>query len=154
MRIILKYGLLIALGAIAWVVVTHLLVRDPRSILHTLGAVVVFNVLQFAGIYLGMSARKREAGKKLHFKEALKTGVLISLVYAFLTSLFFAAALLIVGSKMMAAEGAPNEPIAQVAAKAFAGMFFLPLIFGLVYSTIISFAVAKRFSENAQSSQA
>ena len=154
MRIGLKYGLLIALGAIAWVVITHYLVRDPQSILHTLGAVVVFNVLQFAGIYLGMSARRREAGKKLYFKEGLKTGVLISLVYAFLMSLFFAAGLLIIGSKMMAAEGGPNEPITQVAAKAFAGMFFLPVIFGLVYSTIISFAVAKRFSENAQSSQA
>ncbi len=147
MRIALKYGLLIALGAIAWVVITHVLIRDPRSMLHSLGAVIVFNVLQFAGIYLGISAKRRQGGRRLTFKESLKTGVAVSFVYALATSLFFVAALLVIGSQMLAAEGSSTEPIAQTAAKAFAGMFFLPLIFGLVYSTIISFAVARRLSD-------
>lgn len=150
MRIALKYGLLIALGAIAWVVITHVLVRDPRSMLLGLGAVIVFNVLQFVGIYLGISAKSRKDGHKLTFKESLKTGVTISFIYALAMALFFAGALLIIGSKMMAAEASSTEPIAQTAAKAFAGMFFLPLIFGLVYSTIISFAVARRFSQGEQ----
>ncbi|HEY6121398.1 MAG TPA: hypothetical protein VIV66_15675, partial [Pyrinomonadaceae bacterium] len=142
MRIEVKYGLLIALGAIGWVVITHVLVRDPRSMLHSLGAVIVFNVLQFAGIYLGISAKRREGGRRLTFKESLKTGVAISFVYAVAISSFFVGALFIVGSKMLAAEGSPTEPIAQTAAKAFAGMFFLTLVFGLIYSTIISFAIA------------
>ena len=148
MRIGVKYGLLIALGAIAWVVITHVLVHDPRSMLHSLGAVIVFNVLQFAGIYLGISAKRREGGRRLTFKESLKTGVAISFVYAVAISSFFVGALFIVGSKMLAAEGSPTEPIAQTAAKAFAGMFFLTLVFGLIYSTIISFAVARRLSDD------
>lgn len=148
MRIEVKYGLLIALGAIGWVVITHVLVRDPRSMLHSLGAVIVFNVLQFAGIYLGISAKRREGGRRLTFKESLKTGVAISFVYAVAISSFFVGALFIVGSKMLAAEGSPTEPIAQTAAKAFAGMFFLTLVFGLIYSTIISFAIARRLSDD------
>ena len=149
MKLALKYGLLIALGAIAWVVISHVLVRDPRSMLHSLGAVIVFNVLQFVGIYFGISAKSREAGARLTFKESLKTGVAISFFYALTMAVFFVGALLIVGSRMMAAESSSTEPIAQTAAKAFAGMFFGPLVFGLLYSTVISFVVAKRFSEQA-----
>ena len=48
---------------------------------------------------------------------------------------------------MMAAEPmAANYPIWKVALQAFAGMFFGSLILGLVYSTIISFFLAKRSS--------
>lgn len=146
MKIAIKYGLLIALGAILWVMLTHYLVSDPASNVHTLGAAVFFNVLQFAGIYAGVNSKARETGGRLGFKEALKTGVSISFVFALVTCLFFLAGLAFMGSKMLAAEGGPAEPIAQVAAKAFAGMFFGTLILGLVYSTIISFFVAKRLS--------
>jgi hypothetical protein len=149
MKIAVKYGVLIALGAIAWVVVAHMIVPNPSSSIHTLGAAVFFNFLQFAGIFLGINEKAKEAGSKLSFKEALKTGVSISFVFALVTCLFFALTLFFIGSRMLAAEAAPAEPMAQVVAKAFAGMFLGPMILGLIYSTIISFFVAKRRSEAA-----
>jgi hypothetical protein len=42
--------------------------------------------------------------------------------------------------------GPQNRPLWQVAAFAYAGLFFGSLIFGLIYSTIISFFLAKRQS--------
>jgi hypothetical protein len=56
-----KFGLLITLGVIVWTVIAHLVVPDPRSPVHTLGAGVVFNVLHLTGIYLSISTAKREA---------------------------------------------------------------------------------------------
>jgi Protein of unknown function (DUF4199) len=147
MKIALKYGVLISLGAIAWIVVAHMFVPNPSSSVHTLGAAVFFNFLQFAGIFLGISQKAKETGSKLSFKEALKTGISISFVFALVTCLFFGVSLFFIGSRMLAAEAAPAEPMAMVAAKAFAGMFLGSIILGLIYSTIISFFVAKRRSE-------
>ena len=75
MKIALKYGLLITLGVIAWVVVTHLLVPDPRSPVHNLGAGVFFNLLEIAGIYLAINTTRNESGGQLSFKSGVKTGV-------------------------------------------------------------------------------
>jgi hypothetical protein len=146
-RIALKFGLLITLGVIAWVVVTHLLIPDPRSAVHSLGSGIFFNLLHIAGIYLALSTAKNEAGGELVFKEGLKTGVATALVFAFSASLFFVVAIITVGPKLMASEpGAENLPPLQVALGAFFGLFVGSLIFGLIYSTVISFFLAKRRS--------
>ena len=149
MKIALKYGLLITLGVIAWVVVAHLLVPDPTSKVHSFGAGIFFNLLEIAGIYLGINAKERESGGPPTFKEALKTGVSIAFVYALSAALFFLGLLLFLGPKMMAAEpGARTQPLWQVAAAAFLGLFVGSLLFGLVYSTVISFILAKRQSSS------
>ena len=141
----LKYGLLITLGVIAWVVVTHLLVPDPRSPVHTVGAGVFFNLLHIAGIYLAINTVRNESNGDLLFKTGVKTGVATALIYAITSSLFFLVAIFTVGTKLMAGEsGAENLPAWQVAVGAFLGLFVGSLVFGLVYSTVISYFLAKR----------
>ena len=141
----LKYGLLITLGVIAWVVIAHLLVPDPRSPVHSVGAGVFFNLLHITGIYLAISTVKNESNGDLPFKTGVKTGVATALIYAVTSSLFFLVAIFVVGTKLMASEpGAENLPSWQVAVGAFVGLFVGSLIFGLIYSTVISYFLAKR----------
>ena len=102
MRIALKYGLLITLGVIAWVVAAHLLVPDPRSPVHSLGAGIFFNLLHIAGVYLAINTARNEAAGELIFKNGLKTGVATALVYAISSSLFFLVAIATVGPRLMA----------------------------------------------------
>jgi hypothetical protein len=145
LKIPLKYGLLITLGVIAWVVIAHLLVPDPRSPVHSLGAGTFFNLLEIAGIYLAISTRRNETGGQLDFKSGMKTGVATAFVYAITACLFFLVAILTVGPKLMATEpGAENLLPWQVALEAFVGLGGFALIFGLVYSALISFFLAKR----------
>ena len=149
MKISLKYGLLIAVLAMAWVLIARNVVTNPASIVHQLGTPIIFNVLQFALIYLGIKAVEREKGDRPTFKEGLKTGVGISVVYGLTLSLFFVVALAVVGTKWMAVEpGAGSSIVSRTQiAQAFVGLFLLSLIFGLIYSTVISFFLAKRRSE-------
>jgi len=149
MKIGLKYGLGIAVAVMAWTLIAHALVSNPQSNVHNLGAFAYFNVVQFVGIYLGLRALEREKGEKLIFKEGVKQGVAISFVYAVTTALFFACVLLIVGTKWMAAEAlTPDTPMWIVAVKAFAGLTIMSMIFGLVYSTLISFVLARKLSSD------
>ena len=148
MMIPLKYGLLITLGVIAWVVIAHLLVPDPRSPVHSIGAGVFFNLLHITGIYLAINTTKNESNGDLPFKTGVKTGVATALIYAVTSSLFFLVAIFVVGTKLMASEpGAENLPPWQVAVGAFLGLFVGSLIFGLIYSTVISYFLAKRIRE-------
>lgn len=148
MKIALKYGLSIAAGMIAWVIVAHILFPNPQSPVHRVGAFTIFNLLHFAGIYLGVRNLQRERRSKPTFKEGLKQGVAISLVYALAAALFFVIVLLLIGPKWMAGEpGAQQLPTWVVVAQSFAGLVVLTMIFGLVYSTLISFALARRLQE-------
>ena len=145
MKIRLKYGLIIAAGVMAWVLISHSVVPNPRSLVHSLGGPIVFNVLQFAMLFLGLKELEREKGRRLTFKEGIKTGVEISVVYALAASLFFVGVLAVVGTKWLAIEPTNGEvPITGVAIGAFASLFFGALLFGLIYSTLISAFLAKR----------
>lgn len=144
MKLALRYGLLITLVVVVWVLVTHFLFPlSPDSKANAL-APVLFNLAAIIAIYLGIKARRDETGA-IAFKQAIKTGVAVSLVYALSACLFFFILFLIVGPAFMANEPmAAQYPIWKVALTAFVGMFFGSLILGLVYSTIISFFLAKR----------
>lgn len=147
MKLPIKYGLVITAGVIAWVIVAHLLVPDPRSKVHSLGAVFFFNFLQFAAIYLGVRALERQQGIKPTFKEGLKIGVAISFVYAVTSALFFVGLLLVVGPRWMQNEpGAQSLPTWLVVVQAFVGLGVFAMFLGLIYSTLISFALARRQS--------
>jgi hypothetical protein len=149
MKIPLKYGLLATLGVAAWVLITRSLIIDPKSAVHTLGAPIFFNVFHFGVIYLGLKALEREKGDRPTFKEGLKTGVLISLVYAFTVSLFFVGVIAVVGTKWLASEPMAGEaPMSRVMIGAFLGLFSGALMFGLIYSTVISFFLAKRATDS------
>jgi hypothetical protein len=148
MKTPLKYGLMITIGVMAWFLITRYAVTNPQSLVHTLGSPIVFNILQFVMIYLGLTAIEREKGEKLPFKEGVKTGVWISFFYALTASLFFVGVLAVRGTEWLESEpGVAGAPTSWVAAQAFAGLFFGAMLFGLVYSTLISFFLAKRQSD-------
>ena len=147
MKIPLKYGLIAAFGLIIWILVAHWLIPNPQSNVHTLGAPIFFNVLHFAVIFLGLKALEREKGDKPRFREAVKTGIGIAFVYALAASVFFVAVVLAIGTKWMASEPTATKPTGAVLAQAFAGLFVGTMIFGVIYSTVIAFFVAKRQSE-------
>ena len=148
MRIPIKYGLLITLGIVVWVILAHTLVPNTRSAVHFPGTPIFFNIMQFVMIYLGLRALERQKGDRLVFKEGLKNGVQISLVYVITVSLFFACVFAVVGTKWLAMEPSAGEaPASQVAAGAFAGLIISGMVLGLIYSTLISFFLAKRRSD-------
>ena len=151
MKIPLKYGLFAALGLIIWVLAARTLVANPNSVVHTLGAPVFFNLVHFVMIFLGLKALEREKGEKPAFKEAIKTGVSIAFVYGLIASLFFVAVVLIVGTAWLTSEpgATATTPTRELLVQAFVGLFLGTMIFGLIYSTVIAFFVAKRKSEQA-----
>ena len=144
-KIALQYGLIITAGVMAWVIIAHILVPDPLSPVHSIGAMAFFNILHFVVIYLGITALGRMLEDRASFKQSIKMGVWISLVYGITAALGFVVVLMVVGTKWMAGEpGAQQLPMKVVALQAFAGLFIGAMLFGLVYSTVIAFALAKR----------
>jgi hypothetical protein len=148
MRIPIKYGLMTAMAAIAWVLIARSTVANPQSPVHTLGAPIFFNIVHFLMLYLGLRDREREKGR-LTFKEGLKTGVWISFFYALIASLFFVGVVAIIGTRWLESEpGVAGMPASRVIAQAFAGLFLGAMFLGLIYSTVISFFLAKRQAES------
>jgi hypothetical protein len=145
MKVALKYGLLITLGVALWIIVAHSLVPNPNSPVHSLGAAVFFNLLEVVGIYFGIKAKGKEVGGALTFKDGLKTGVSIAFVYGLTASLFFVGVIAFLGTKLMNVEpGMTGQPMWKIVLGAFAGLFLGAVLFGLFYSTVISFLLAKR----------
>ncbi len=142
MKIATKYGLLITLVVVLWVLVTHFLFPLARESKANILAPILFNLAAIVAIYLGIKASA--ANGELSFKQGIKTGMAISLVYGISSCLFFFIVFLFVGPRLMANEPmAQNYPMWQVALAAYAGMFFGALILGLVYSTIVSFLLVR-----------
>jgi len=145
LKIALKYGLLITVCFVAWVVIAHLLVPNPRSLVHSVGAGSFVNIVEILGIFLGIKEKRNETTGHLSFKDGLKTGVGIAFVYGVSACLFFLVEILVLGPKLLAGEaGAENLPLWKAALGAFLGLFFGALLMGLLYSTIISFLFAAR----------
>lgn len=145
MKIALKYGLLISVCFIAWVVTAHWLAPNPQSLIHTAGAGSFVNIVQILAIFFGIRARRREENGDLQFKDGIKTGVAIAAVYALSASLFFVVEIMMIGPKWLASEpDAGTKPLWRVALGAFLGLGLFAVLFGLIYSTIISFVLAKR----------
>ena len=147
MKIALKYGLLITAVVATWIVIVRLALGVGADSRANLVGFLLFNLTQVLAIVFGMRARKNDLSGALSFKEGLKTGVGISFVYAVSACLFFVIEYLVAGPKLLMSEAGPqNRPLWQVAAGAYAGLFFGSLFFGVIYSTIISFVLAKRRS--------
>jgi hypothetical protein len=145
MKVALKYGLLITLGVALWIIVAHTLVPNPNSAVHTLGAGVFFNLLEVVGIYFGIKAKGKEVGGALTFKDGLKTGVSIAFVYGISVSLFFVGVIAFLGTKLMHVDPSmTTQPMSRIVVGAFAGLFIGAVLFGLFYSAVISFLLAKR----------
>ena len=144
MRIAIKYGLLITLGIIAWVVIAHMIVPNPCSSLHKIGPLLFFNVLEIVGICFGIRESKRGNGQ-LQFKAALKTGVRIAFVYGVASCVFFLVFLSVLGRGAMCPDPRTASLSSwQVAGLGFAAQFLGAVFLGLIYSTVISFILVRR----------
>ena len=145
MKIARKYGLLITAVVVAWIVVVRFVMNVGADSKANVIAPILFNLAAIVAILLAMKARKKELDGELSFKEGLKTGMGVSLVYAISACLFFMVEFLVAGPKLLLSEAGPQVgPMWQVAALAYAGLFFGSLFFGLIYSTVISFFIARR----------
>lgn len=107
------------------------------------------NIVEIVAILLGIRERKAVDGGQLRFKDGVKTGVSIAAVYAVLACLFFVIALRVLGPGMLAVEaGAELKPLWQVALGAFLGLGVGAVLFGLLYSAVISFFLSSRRSSS------
>ena len=151
MKIALKYGLLITAVVVGWIVVVRFLMDVGPDSKANVIAPILFNVAAIVAILLAMKARKNELDGDLSFKEGLKTGMGVSLVYAISACLFFMIEFLVAGPKLLLSEAGPRVgPMWQVAAIAYAGLFFGSLFFGLIYSTVIAFFIARRLPRQSE----
>jgi hypothetical protein len=145
MKIALKYGLLITAVVVGWIVIVRFVMDVGPNSNANLIAPIIFNIAAIVAILLGIRARKNELNGAIGFKEGLKTGMKISLVYAISACLFFMIEFLVAGPQLLLTDAGPQTgPMWQLAAMAYAGLFFGSMISGLVYSTIISFFIARR----------
>jgi hypothetical protein len=145
MKIALKYGLLITAVVVVWIVLVHFVMAVGAESTAKVIAPILFNLTQIVAIYLGVRERKAGVGGELSFKECLKTGMRISLVYAVSSCLFFMVEYLVAGPKLLLSEaGASDRPLWQTAVFAYAGLLLGSLFFGLIYSTLIAFFLARR----------
>lgn len=136
MKIALKYGVAVTLVIAAWVALKHFVLHleGPST---QFADIAVFNFSAIVGLMLGIKEQRIANGDKLTFGQGVKTGALIAITYAILTSLYFVALLLIVGQKLMQQAGETSM------AKAFLGVsiaFFIP---GIIFSVLISLVVRK-----------
>ena len=145
MKIALKYGLFITAGVVLFTLIGHN-VTSNHGLVTNAGA-VVFNILHFTCIFLGIKALEREQNQKPSFKEGLKHGISISFVYAISSALYFVVVLLVIGTKWLEGEVKSDLPIWVDVLRAFAGLVVISMILGLVYSTLISFVLARKLSE-------
>lgn len=142
MKIAVKFGLLITLMVVLWVLVAHFLLQLPPESKANMLAPILFNLTAIVAIYLGI--RASAVDNELILKAGIKTGMAISLVYGISSCLFFLIVFLFVGPGLMANEPMSRDyPMWQSTLAGFAGMFLGALIMGLIYSTVISFMLIK-----------
>jgi hypothetical protein len=144
MKIALKYGLAITLVVVFWIVIVRLWLGRAGGPAGQIMSGLLFNAAAIVAIFLGMRERKKALGGAMRFKEGVKTGMAISLVYAISSCLFFMIEYLVAGPKLLMSEARPQTTaLWQVVVVAYAGLFFGSLIFGLIYSTLIAFFLAR-----------
>ena len=150
MKIALKYGLLITFVVVLWIVVVRLWLNRGGGPQGQIISGLLFNAAAIFAIFLGMRERKKALGGAMRFKEGVKTGMAISLVYAISSCLFFMIEYLVAGPKLLMSEAGPQTTaLWQVVVVAYAGLFFGSLIFGLIYSTLIAFFLARRLGRDS-----
>ena len=150
MKIALKYGLLITVVVVLWIVIIRLWLDRGGGPPGQIVSGLLFNAAAILAIFLGMRERKKLLNGALGFKEGVKTGMAISLVYAISACLFFMIEYLVAGPKLLLSEAGPQTTaLWQVVVIAYAGLFLGSLFFGLIYSTLIAFFLARRLGRDS-----
>ncbi len=143
-KIGIKYGLLITLVVVAWVVLVRFVMGVDTEARLNLLAPLLFNLTAFGAIFLGIKERKTQLGDNFRFREGMRTGFHISLVYAISACFFFFIAFLVAGSRLLRSEHELSSmTLWQEALLAYAGLFFGAIVFGLIYSALSAFFLAR-----------
>ena len=107
MKIALKYGLLITAVVVGWIVIVRFVMDVGANPKANVIAPIIFNLAAIVAILLGIRSRQNELNGALSFKEGLRTGMKISLVYAVSACLFFMIEFLVAGPKLLLSEAGP-----------------------------------------------
>lgn len=136
MKIALKYGIAVTLIIAGWVGLKHFVLHleGPSA---QFADVAVFNLTAIVALLLGIREKRLANGDSLTFFEGLKTGILIAITYAILTSSYFVILLAVVGPKIMQQEGETSY------LKAFAGVSIGFIFFGVIFSAMIALVLKK-----------
>jgi hypothetical protein len=136
MKLALKYGILVTMIIAAWVALKHFALHlESQS--AQFADVAIFNLAAITGLALGISEKRKINGGTLTFGDGLLTGIKIAIIYAILTSVYFAILLGTVGPKIMQQEGETSM------VKAFLGVSVGFTLFGTVFSAIIALVLRK-----------
>ena len=136
MKLALKYGIGVTIIIAAWVALKHFVlhIQGPSAQFADLA---VFNLSAIVALMMGIKEKRIANGDRLTFLQGLGTGVSIAVMYAILTSLYFALLLLLVGPKLMQQEGDTNM------LAAFLGLGIGLTLFGTTFSALISLVLKK-----------
>ena len=136
MKLALKYGIAVTLAIAVWVALKHF-VLHLESTPAQFADLIIFNLAAITGLILGIRTKRALNGGTLTFGDGWVTGISIAVVYAILTSAYFAILLLIVGPKLMQQEGETSM------VKAFLGASVGFAVFGTVFSAVIALVLKK-----------
>ena len=136
MKLAFKYGVIVTVAIAVWVAFKYFVLRlaGPSA---QLADMFVFNFAAIVGLILGIRERRKANGGSLTFLEGLKTGISIAVTYAILTSVYFAALLIVVGPKLMEQEGETSV------VKAFLGVSIVFAVIGTIFSAVIALVLRK-----------
>jgi len=137
MRIAFKYGIAVTVAIAAWVALKHFVLHLTGPTAQLVDG-ILFNLIAIIGLVLGIRERRKKNGGSLSFLDGWKTGILIAVTYAILTSIYFAVLLRLVGPSLMEQEGETSL------LKAFLGISITFALFGTVFSAIIALLLRKR----------
>ena len=136
MKIALKYGIGITLVIAAWVTLKNFVLHLEGTPAQFIDA-GVFNLSAIVGLVLGIREKRAANGGSMSFGDGFKTGVLIAIVYALLTCLYFAILIAIAGPRLMQQAGHTSY------VSAFAGLGIGLALVGAVFAAIIALVLRK-----------
>jgi|SRR6185436_3318621 len=131
MKITLKYGIAVAVVIAAWVALKNFVLHFEGPAAQ--GAdFLIFNGSALIALFMGIREKRAVNGGSLSFGDGLGAGVAIAITYSLLLSLYFAVLLLLVGPRLMQQAGHTSY------VSAFAGLFIGMVLFGAIFSAVIS----------------
>src|SRR3954447_17177308 len=122
MNISIKYGGIIAIGVIVWVLVSNYIFHpDPNSGAASF-TVLLFNVLPIVCLYLGINEKRKATARHFVIGQGVATGLSIMAVYVVIAGLFF----MLMGPRLLAQQPAGAEQTSIL--QHFVGFVFFALV--------------------------
>lgn len=171
MKLEIKYGIITGVGICLWVLMEYTLGFHNERLDTGIGRYSDYfaSIIPIVALFMAIKTKRDKYNKGLlSLKDGLKTGLLISLVSAFITTIFFyiynnyinpgwiEMALEVEKNNMLAA-GASKESIEEKMAQykglssgvaQAASIYFSTVLMGLIYSLIISFILRRTHKED------